>query len=221
MASMRKKGLSELHKVSLAGVGVWRTAWVLSMLLFSLAGTWAQASKSSVSFFQTLEQRVYVGEYSSYFADDIRFMQLGYECSYPLFKLAQNYHLVNFGLGLDALCAFDGLGGAENGRPVNARMTPGGELNWCLRLYAPPIGRSRVQLYLEGLGMTGVAYLRPFPEGGTNFNIGSHAGIGIEYTIGESRAFASVRLFHSSNGTAYETNPALNAIGLLAGVALK
>jgi hypothetical protein len=202
-------------------MAVWREASVLSMLLLSLVGASAQASKGYGGFFQTLEHRVYVGEYSSYFTDDIRFMQLGYECSYPLFQLAQNYHIADIGLGLDALCAFDGLGGLGNGRPVNARITPGGELNWCLRLYTPPIGKSGVELYLEGLGMTGVVYLRPYPEGGTNFNIGSHVGIGVEYPIGESRAFVSARLFHSSNGTAYATNPALNAIGLVAGVDFK
>lgn len=136
----------------------------------------------------------------------------------PLIEVSAGYHLIDFGLGADMLFAFDDRGGADGGRPVTPRITPGGELNWSLRLYAPTTEHLKVRFFLEGLGVTFVAYARKYPDTGTYLNIGSHVGLGAEYPIGDAEWFAARRLFHSSNGKAYEHNPALNAIGLLVGV---
>jgi hypothetical protein len=164
------------------------------------------------------EQRIYVGGYSSYFGDDIRLMQLGYDVALRLVHLGQDFNLLDVGLGIEGLAAFDDRGGSGNGRPVNARITPGFELNWSARLYLLPLKRARSRLFVEGLGITLVTYARPYPDGGTHVNIGSHAGVGIATRIDDREIYATLRLYHSSNGKAFESNPALNAIGVVLGV---
>lgn len=178
-------------------------------------------------FLRNLDHRVYLGFYSSYFDDDIRMLQAGYDCALKLVHLRPWFNLLDISLGLDALFAFDEVHSPRednfgNIRPSHARITPGFELNWNLRLYIIPIPPIKGRIFLEGLGITLVVYTRQFPDtgsaSGSYVNIGSHAGIGIEFPINDFRAYTALRLFHSSNGKRYEKNPALNAIGIIAGV---
>jgi hypothetical protein len=185
------------------------------------ANGYSQESNGQNFFQKNLNHRIYFGLYSSYFDDNIMLMQAGYDGVLKLINLNQNFNLVDFGVGLNALMAFDGSGGSNNGRPVNARITPGFELNWSIRLYVIPIQKINARIFLEGLGMSLIVYAREYPDSGTHVNIGSHAGLGIEYPINSHKAYTTLRLFHSSNGKAYENNPALNAVGILTGIQFK
>ncbi len=185
-----------------------------------LAGT--NAEQDNENFLtKNLRQRIYLGAYSSYFDDNIRLMQVGYDCALQLIDLTPDFNLLDFALGLDALVAFDDRGGPDQGRPINARITPGIELNWSLRIYVLPLGSIGSRLFLEGAGMTLIAYARPYPDNGTYLNIGSHVGLGIDYPLSTGKGYTTLRLFHSSNGKPYEENPALNAIGIMTGIQLK
>jgi hypothetical protein len=171
------------------------------------------------NFFQrNLNHRIYLGLYSSYFDDNIRLMQAGYDCVLKLIHISPEFNLVDAGIGLNALMAFDDKGGSNNGRPQNARITPGFELNWSVRLYVLPVKKINSRIYLEGLGMSLVAYAREYPDNGTRANIGSHVGLGMEYPVNNHKAYTTLKLFHSSNGKPYENNPALNAVGILMGM---
>jgi hypothetical protein len=122
--------------------------------------------------------------------------------------------------------AFDQVNNSEkdnfgNIRPINARITPGFELNWSLRLYIIPIPQINSRIFLEGLGISLIIYTREYPDNGTFVNIGSHVGLGIEYPINNFKAYTTLRLFHSSNGKPYENNPALNAVGIITGIQFK
>ena len=178
-------------------------------------------------FLRNLNHRVYLGFYSSYFDDDIRLLQTGYDCVLKLIHIKPNFNLLDFGLGFSFLLAFDEVyewqkDNFGNMRPSHARVTPGFELNWNLRIYIIPIPPIKGRIFIEGLGITLVVYTREFPDigiaKGSFVNIGSHAGIGMEFSINNFKVYTTLRLFHSSNGKAYEDNPALNAVGILAGV---
>jgi len=147
-----------------------------------------------------------LGAYSSYFGDDIPMAQVGYDVVLKLVHFDEDFNLLDVGLGAEALAAFDGLGGSGNGRPVNARMTPGLELNWSVRLYLLNLKGARSRLFIEGQGINLVIYSRPYPDTGTNVNIGSDASIGLATRVEQRELFAAVRLFHSSNGRSFENN---------------
>lgn len=163
--------------------------------------------------------RIYVGTYGSYFSDNIRLMQLGYDFVLSFIDITPSYRLLDVGLGVDGLLAFDDHGGASGDRPINARITPGLEINWSVRLYSPPIGSVKARIFVEGQGMNLVAYSRAYPDNGTCIDIGSNASLGIEYPIANGeKSYVLMRLFHTSNGQKYEDNPALNAIGMVVGL---
>lgn len=148
-------------------------------------------------------------------------MQAGYDAILQLINITPDFNLIDVGLGLNGLLAFDDRGGSAKGRPVNARITPGFEANWNLRLYVLPIPPIKSAVFLEGLGMTFIVYSREYPDNGTKINIGSHVGLGVQYPINKFKGYTTLRLFHSSNGKQFEHNPALNAIGLLMGIRFK
>ena len=66
-------------------------------------------------------------------------------------------------------------------------------------------------------------YTKPYPDGGTNINIGTHVGFGMKSQINDYlNGFATFRIFsHTSNGQAEETNPALDMVGLVLGIQFK
>jgi hypothetical protein len=201
------------------------------VLVFFISAVNVLAAEEKENFFlKRLNHRVYMGFYSSYFEDNIRMAQAGYDCVLKLMPVWPNFNLMDFSLGLNALMAFDQFKEPHkdnfgNIRPDDTRITPGLELNWNIRLYVIPVPPVGGRIFLEGLGITLIVYARDFPDTGTakgsRLNIGSHLGIGMEYAINDYRAFTALRWFHSSNGKAYEDNPALNAIGILMGVQFK
>ena len=196
---------------------------IFSILTFSIL---AQENAEQNFFQRNLNHKVYLGFYSSYFDDNIRLLQAGYDCVLNLIHITPNFNLIDFGIGLNILMAFDQVNNSEkdnfgNIRPINARITPGFELNWSLRLYIIPIPKINSRIFLEGLGISLVIYTREYPDNGTFVNIGSHVGLGIEYPINNFKAYTTLRLFHSSNGKPYDNNPALNAVGIITGIQFK
>lgn len=191
---------------------------LIGLLLFSSTYAIESSNKNKGDFLVgNFNNRIYLGEYASYFDDNIRLMQIGYDYILQLIQITPNYNLFDFGLGLNGLLAFDNRGGVKNDRLINARITPGFELNWSLRMYVLPIPKIKSRIYMEGLGMSLVAYSREYPDNGTKVNIGSHVGIGMEFPIDNYKIYTTLRLFHSSNGRGYSNNPALNAIGIIIG----
>jgi len=168
-------------------------------------------------------QRLYTALYASYFNNNIVLVQAGYDYAVRLISFTPEYNLLDLGLGINALSGFNQVNEEQTDnfghiRPDYAQITPGFELNWNARMYAPPFPVVQARIFIEGIGMSLVIYARPYPQGGTNINIGSHAGIGIEYPVKAGYAYTAIRLFHSSNGQVYENNPALNAAGIVFGI---
>ena len=207
------------------------------MLLFCIAtfNVFAQETdhnKSNNWFKRHLNHRIYFGYYGSYFDDNINILQGGYDAVLTLINIKPKYNLIDFSVGLNVLTAFDQVNESQqdnfgNMRPNYARITPGLELNWCVRVFILPISKINTRLYVEGIGMSLVVYTRIFPDiitengraTGSIVNIGSHVGMGMEYLINEHfKGYTSVRLFHASNGKKYEDNPAINAVGIIMGL---
>jgi len=182
---------------------------------------------SEGNFFQrNFNNRIHLGYYSSYFDDNIRLLQCGYDAVLKLIKIHPQFNLLDFGLGLNVLLAYDMVNEIQkdnfgNERPKNGRMTFGFELNWNARLYVIPIPKINSRIFIEGCGMSLVVYLREFPENGTYVNIGTSIGLGMDYPINDYRAYTVLKWFHSSNGKAYENNPALNTAGIVMGLQFK
>lgn len=197
---------------------------LLAVIMSSAIYAEKPGKNASKSFFKDrITQRIYTGFYSSCFDDNICLLQTGYDGALRLMNISPDYNLIDFGLGIDVLCVFDQVNEEQTDnlghiRPSYARITPGLELNWNVRLYLIPVPVINCRIYLEGQGMTLVVYAREFPDAGTQINIGSHAGFGFEYPVGKGKAYTSLRLFHSSNGQTYEHNPALIAVGIITGV---
>lgn len=195
---------------------------IIFLIIFCIisTGIYSQEENTENFFIRNLNHRVYLGFYSSYF-DNTNLLQAGYDCVLELIKITPDFNLIDFGIGLNTLMAFDDKGGVEGDRLVTARITPGFELNWSIRLYVLPIPKINARIFLEGLGISLIVYTREFPDNGTNVNIGSHLGLGMEYPINSFKAYTTLRLFHSSNGKPYENNPALNAVGIITGIQFK
>ena len=194
------------------------SAWALACVLALSPASFAETAGSDSYLSRNVAQRIYLGAYSSYFGDDIRLAQAGYDVVLKLFRLDEDFNLLDVGLGAELLVAFDGRGGSVNGRPVTPRITPGLELNWSLRLYLLHLKAAKTRFFIEGQGINLVIYSRPYPDGGTNVNIGSNVGLGIATLLDRRELFVTLRLFHTSNGRVYENNPALNAMGLVVGL---
>ena len=190
-------------------------------LLFSNANAQKPANNdNNGSFFkQNSYNRIYLGHLTSYTHDNIGIMSIGYDYGLKLLNIKPDYNLIDFGFGADLILGFDEKYDANRDRPYYARIVPGFEINWSMRLYLFPVRSIKSRIYLEGMGMTFVYYAKPYPDNGTNINIGSHVGVGIDYQINQGlKGFFSLRLAHTSNGKEYSHNPALNAIGLIAGL---
>jgi hypothetical protein len=200
-------------------------AFIFSVFVLNI---YSQENTAQNFFQRNLNHRVYLGLYSSYFDDNIKLLQGGYDCVLNLIHITPDFNLIDFGIGLNMLLAFDQVNESQrdifgNDRPSNMRITPGIELKWTLRLYVIPIPKidSRIYIDLEGLCNGLIVYFREFPDNGTHFNLGSHLGLGIEYPIGNFKAYTTLRMFHSSNGKSFENNPAVNAVGIMMGLQFK
>ncbi|MCL2319582.1 MAG: acyloxyacyl hydrolase [Treponema sp.] len=205
---------------------------LLSAAILNVYGQESQNNDPANWFSRHFNQRIYFGYYNSYYDDNINLLQGGYDAVLKLIDITPQFNLIDFSVGLDVLTAFDKVNESQkdnfgNIRPDHSRITPGFELNWCVRLFVIPIPKISSRIYLEGLGMTLVVYTRKFPDintptgkaTGSIVNIGSHVGAGMEFQINEKlKAYTTVRLFHASNGKEYEHNPALNAVGMILGL---
>jgi hypothetical protein len=174
-------------------------------------------------FQRHFNNRVYLGYYSSYFDDNIKVLQGGYDAVLKLINITPSFNLLDFGIGLNGLLAFDMVNEIQTDnfgheRPKNGRTTVGFELNWNVRIYVIPISKINSRIFIEGCGMSLVVYSRKFPETGTNVNIGTNFGLGMEYPINNFKGYTTLKWFHSSNGDVYENNPALNTVGIIMGL---
>ena len=157
--------------------------------------------------------RVTIGNYNSFGEDDIGIMEAGYDFIFSFPYITPEYNILDFGIGLSGLFAFDKLGNPR--QPVL-----GLGLNGSMRLYTPAARKTRI--FLEGI-MSLVTYTKEFPENGTFVNGGWHLGGGIEYNIeNTTKLFAKILWFHTSNNDVYgrDRNPSINAVGIAAGVQL-
>jgi hypothetical protein len=140
-----------------------------------------------------------------------------------LIDINQNFNLLDIGIGLNGMLAFDMVNEPQEDnfghiRPKNGRTTFGFELNWNVRLYIIPIPKINSRIFIDGCGMSLVVYSREFPDTGTYINIGTNVGLGIEYPINNYKAYTILKWFHTSNGDVYENNPALNTVGIVIGL---
>ena len=155
-----------------------------------------------------------IGNYNSYTNDNIGIIEAGYDFVLNFPYLNENYNLMDYGIGLSGLFAFDGT---ENLRsPVLGLGVNGG-----MRLFSQYFWKTRV--FLEGI-MSLVIYSKEYPENGTIVNGGWHLGGGLEYSInGDTNIFMAIRWFHTSNNDIYgrDRNPSINAVGIGIGLILK
>jgi hypothetical protein len=190
---------------------------VLTMNVFS-------QENNGVNFFQRhFNNKIYLGYYSSYFDDHIQLLQGGYEAVLKLIDITPNFNLLDIGIGLNGLLAYDMVNEIQTDnwghkRPKNGRATFGFELNWNIRLFVIPIPAIYSRIYIEGCGMSLVVYSREFPETGTHVNVGTYLGLGMEYPLNNCKGYTTLRWFHTSNGDVYENNPALNTVGIIMGL---
>jgi hypothetical protein len=195
------------------------------IVVFGLFGIniYSQESSEQKLFQRHFNNRVYLGYYSSYFDDNIKLLQGGYDAVLKLIDVTPNFNLLDIGIGLNGLLAFDMVNEIQTDnfgheRPKNGRTTVGFELNWNVRIYVIPIPKINSRIFIEGCGMSLVVYSRKFPETGTNLNIGTNLGLGMEYPINNFKGYTTLKWFHSSNGDVYENNPALNTVGIIMGL---
>ncbi|GBU24397.1 hypothetical protein R83H12_01027 [Fibrobacteria bacterium R8-3-H12] len=196
----------------------------ISILLFGLAtNAFSQETPADSYFQRNFNNRVHLGYFSSYFDDNIRLLQFGYDAILKMIYINPQYNLFDAGLGLNGLLAYDMVNKIQKDnfgheRPKNGRTTMGFELNWNIRLYFIPIPKINSRIFTEGCGMSLLVYSREFPETGTHINIGTNIGLGMEYPINNYKAYTILKWFHSSNGKEYENNPALNTAGIVMGL---
>jgi hypothetical protein len=177
------------------------------LCLFSPA---LDSQESKPSYFG---HRVTIGNYNSFWEDDIGIIEAGYDFIFNFPYITPEYNILDFGIGLSGLFAFDKLGNPR--QPVL-----GLGLNGSMRIYTPAL--KKTSIFLEGV-MSLVTYTKEFPENGTIVNGGWHLGGGIEYnTENTTKLFAKVLWFHTSNNDIYgrDRNPSINAVGIAAGIQL-
>jgi len=157
--------------------------------------------------------RVTLGNYNSFWEDDIGVIEAGYDFIFNTPYITPEYNICDFGIGASGLFAFDKLGNPR--QPVL-----GLGLNGSMRIYTPALQKTR--LFLESI-ISLVTYSQKFPENGTNVNGGLHFGGGFEYNIeNTTRLFTKILWFHTSNNDVHgrDRNPSLNAVGIAVGIQL-
>jgi hypothetical protein len=150
-------------------------------------------------------------------------LQGGYEGVLKLIYIIPNFNLMDVGIGLNGIFAYDMVYEIQTDhwghqRPKNGRTTYGFELYWNIRLFLIPIPKINARIYAEGCGMSLVVYSREFPDTGTHVNIGTNIGLGMEYPISNYKGYTTLKWYHTSNGDVYENNPGLNTVGIIMGL---
>ncbi|WP_461254959.1 hypothetical protein [Treponema sp. R80B11-R83G3] len=157
--------------------------------------------------------RVTIGNYNSFWDDGIGILEAGYDFIFNFLHITPEYNILDFGIGLSGLFAFD-----KQGNPRQPVLGIG--LNGSMRIYTPALKKTRI--FLESV-ISMVTYTKEFPENGTIINGGLHFGGGIEYnTENATLLFAKILWFHTSNNDIYgrDRNPSINAVGIAIGVQL-
>lgn len=157
--------------------------------------------------------RITIGNYNSYWEDDIGVIEGGYDFIFNSQYITPEYNIADFGIGLSGLFAFDKIGNPR--QPVL-----GLGVNGSMRIYTPTLRKTRV--FIEGI-VSLVVYSEEFPQNGTIVNGGLHVGGGIDYNIEDTtKLFAKILWFHTSNNDVHgrERNPSVNAVGIAVGVQL-
>jgi hypothetical protein len=196
------------------------------LLVVSLNIVAQEIQTNSENWFQKhFEQRIYLGFYDSFGDEKANVLQVGYDAVLNLLNLTPTWHLLDFSIGLDALFVRDQIDKEVKDnfghiRKTDNRLIPGFELNWGIRLYFLPIPKIKTSLYFEAVPITLVIYTKPYPDTGTNVNVGTHIGFGIKSQINDTvEGYATLRIFsHTSNGQPEATNPALDMVGLIVGL---
>ena len=180
----------------------------ISFLAFNISIIYAEENKV-IDF----SHRIFIGSYTSYWNDNIGILETGYDFIVNFPYITLEYNILDFGIGLSGLLAFDGIGNPR--KPV-----AGLGINGSMRLYSPYI--RTVRLYIDGI-MSLVIYSEEYPKNGTIVNGGWHLGGGIEIkTENGVKLFSKILWFHTSNNDVYgrDRNPSINAIGIMAGIQL-
>ena len=178
------------------------------IIFLCLFNTVLESQENKLSYFS---HRVAIGNYNSFWEDDIGIIEAGYEFVFNFPYITPEYNILDYGIGISGLFAFDKL---DNPR----QPVLGIGLNGSIRLYTPALRKTRI--FLESV-MSLVLYTKEFPMNGTIVNGGWHLGGGIEYNIeNTTKLFAKILWFHTSNNDIYgrERNPSINAVGIAAGV---
>jgi opacity protein-like surface antigen len=182
-------------------IGVIIFLCIIDVMLFS------QENDGKIDF----SHRMTIGTYYSYTDNNIGIMEPRYDFIVNFPYLNPDYNILDFGIGLSVIMAFD--------RNNNVRMpTFGFAINGNMRLYTPPVRKAR--LFTEG-GMSFLAFTKNYPENGSKMNFALHVGGGLEYKLADStKLFTTMDWFHISNNDIYgrERNPSINAIGINAGI---
>jgi hypothetical protein len=195
------------------------------MLGMIIPNIYSQENDTKNWFQKNFTQRIYLGINVSFGDEKAIVLQAGYDAVLNLINITPEWHLSEFSLGLDVLAVRDQISKETPDnfghiRSTDNRFIPGLELNWGGRLYSPPIPNIKTSIYLEAVPITFVYYAKPYPDSGTNINIGTHFGLGFKYQVNEKLdGFTTLRFFsHTSNGQAEETNPAWDAVGIIMGI---
>jgi hypothetical protein len=157
--------------------------------------------------------RVTIGNYNSFWEDDIGIIETGYDFMFNFPYITPEYNILDLGIGLSGLFAFDKLGNPR--QPVF-----GLGLNASIRIYTPILRKTR--MFLDGI-ISLVTYAKEYPRNGTIVNGGWHLGGGIEYNIENTiKLFAKILWFHTSNNDicGRDRNPSINAVGIATGIQL-
>jgi len=201
-----------------------KTVFIILFFGIVALNTYSQENDSNW-FKRHFEQRIYLGFYDSFGDEKANVLQAGYDAVLSLINITPIWNLLDFSLGLDVLFVRDQIDGdfVDNfghNRTTDNRLIPAFELNWGVRLYFLTIPKIKTSIYLEAVPITLVVYTKPYPDGGTNVNIGTHLGFGMRSQINDSfKGFVTLRMFsHTSNGQPEERNPALDAVGIVVGI---
>jgi hypothetical protein len=108
---------------------------IISVFVFGFLSinVYSQENNGDNFFQRHFNNRIYLGYYSSYFDDNIQVLQVGYDALLSLIDVTPNFNLLDIGVGLNGLLAYDMVNEVQTDnfghkRPKNERMTIGFEL---------------------------------------------------------------------------------------------